>query len=128
MSTCLRTAAHVEARARAAKTIATRKQFQDAAQFYRKLATLMPGLPQDYVHPTPPPHGERDASNGAHGAAGASNGAAGASPQATRWLARAEECRALSEHTRDTECRAKLVRLADGYESMAMTWVDRFSA
>ncbi len=92
------TAAYFESKAKKARAAYDQQRFGDAATFYRTLAQITPSLPAGYTSRQVEPNG---------------------SPAADRLRARAEECRAIAEVTRDPTCRAKLIRLADSYEAMA---------
>ena len=88
------TASYFEYRAKKARTDDQRREFADAAEFYRTLAGIIPTFPAGY----------RTASLGR---------------SAERLDNRAQECLALAEVTRDAECRAKLLRLAETYDNVS---------
>jgi hypothetical protein len=92
------TASFFETKASKARPSDDRERFKETAGFYRALARITPMLPLGYK----PPHVKPNGSLKAH-----------------RFHARAEECRAIAEATRDENCRAMLGRLADTYEQMA---------
>ncbi len=94
MPTFADTAAFFETKAAKARDDDARRAMADAARFYRKLGEITPTFPYGYKTPM-------------------LNGAG------TRLRRRAEECRAMAAAMRDPECRAKLLRLAESYETLS---------
>lgn len=90
------TAAYFEAKSKKNRHSDDRRQeLADAARFYSALATITPTFPHGYKEP------------------------ATDIGFASRLNKRAEECRAMAAATRDQECRAKLLRLAQTYERVS---------
>jgi hypothetical protein len=85
------TAALIEAHARRERDRERRQRLLEAAEFYRSLAEIIPGIPTGYKgHGTPP-----------------------ALSRAEAWAVRAEQCRTLADYFLDADCRAKLIGLAE---------------
>jgi hypothetical protein len=87
-------AAYFESRAHKARDLDEKQRLTEIAGFYRRLA----GITSDY------PPGYK------------ANGATG---RASRWKARAEECRAIADGLSHPQSRAQMLDLADTYAVMA---------
>ena len=88
------TASYFEDRARKARDPDARKRHEDAAAFYRQLASIAPKAPRGWdprkVKLDPDP-----------------------------WRSRAEECRSMAEYFHEPDCRERMMRLADTYDRLA---------
>jgi hypothetical protein len=87
------TADYFHRRANQAHEPDDKQRFLEIAGFCRKLAWITPDFPADYR------------AEGNH--------------RASRWEARAEECRALADQLSDPKCRAQMAELAETYAGMA---------
>lgn len=88
------TASYFECRAKKARSDDQRREFADAAEFYRALAGIIPTFPDGYR-------------------------TAALRRSAERLDKRAQECLALADVTRDANCRARLLRLAATYDRVS---------
>jgi hypothetical protein len=88
------TASFFEDQAKKARDQDRKRHLLEVAAFYRQLAGIAPGFPDGF------------SPNGRNG-------------HATRWAARAEECRTMADHFHDKRCREQLQRLAVTYDQMA---------
>jgi hypothetical protein len=86
-------ALHFERCAKRARDHDSRHQFEEAADFYRKLA----GIASDFPPKFP----------------------GGKIWRGTHWEKRAEECRTMAEHFTDPMTQATMRRLADSYDKLA---------
>jgi hypothetical protein len=88
------TAAFFAHRAQKAREPDEKQRLLEIARFYYQLAGITPDFPEAYKP-------------------------SGLNGHAARWLARAEECRAIADHLKDPKCREQLAQLADTYARMA---------
>lgn len=88
------TAEYFHRRANQTREPEQRRALREVASFYARLAGITPDFPSGYKAWT-------------------------RTCRATRYEARAEECRSIADHISDLKCREQLLSLADTYDGMA---------